>query len=277
MNCISCGATIDLNSTQKYVKCTYCGVSNANFTPFEIVDLHFDRTNIEPNDYEKLALLFKLKEYTKLKFLAESIIEKNPISWVGLVYLALADFWTGLDDFEHLASVSVSLDKARILSDNNEFVVDACSKISNDIIVCACKNEIYGDDLINALNAFQCALKICSIDESTKKNMLDYCERVFVYIEGKLQDLLSKNKKDYDPPLTMLNNLFALMEITKNLKYAEFCYLHCPFHIAKNSSKSYFNSMKEKFQSIEIVLKSNNSLIVGKSIKFNLFGKMIIE
>ena len=191
MNCRNCGANLDLNTSNKYITCNYCSTANSNYSPFEDVDsLIVVSKNKDLDILKNVVLSFKLKEYEEVIDLADNILRENPSSWVAMTYKALSLFWLGSDNFSHLNDVSTLLEKAKILSDNNEFVIDAVQAIANDAVVLACKNELYGDDLINSLDAFSFCKGLISLKVDSIEKMNDYCNRSFEKIKSSLEQFM---------------------------------------------------------------------------------------
>jgi len=277
VNCLNCGAPISYSTTSKYIKCEYCKSLNSNFSSLDKIDELIKDTDFQ-NDYIKeIQINHQLKDYSALKNVCEKILLESPNSWVALTYNAVSCFWLGYDDFIHLETVKRYLLKAKILSNNNELVVDTTNKIANDIILLGCKNSCKGDEFKKAIQAFNVSLEISQLDDETKNTLNKYLQSAFDYQKEKLSDLLQKNKVDYDPPYVSIQNLFEICRLSNVKEHYEFYYLHLKIHLSKNKTKSYYTELFNTFQNIEKYLYEQKSDVVGKNITFNLFGKITVK
>ena len=90
-----------------------------------------------------------------------------------------------------------------------------------------------------------------------------------------LSALLKKNKKDYEPPLVNINSLYDLFQLYQYNDLGEFLYLHLKILIDKSRSKSYHKELCNKLENVEGVLIKIENKVVGKRIKFSIFGMSI--
>ncbi len=277
ITCINCGANLNVDTLSKYVKCDYCKTFNSNFSAFDKVESLMIKTDKNVDVYKNLYLSFKLKDYPNVKKISNNILNENPNSWIALTYLSIAEFWLGYDDFKHLENLYDLIEKAKLLSDNNELVVDAANKIANNIVVLGTKNCIYGNEIKNALFAFKIARKMSILDPESEECLKKYLLKAFEYLKNQLNNLLEKNKKDYDPPYISLMNIFEFGSFYNNKEVLEYFYLHAKIHLEKGKSKSYYNELLNKLKKVEAILKSLNSDVIGKNISFSFFGKISIE
>jgi len=277
ISCINCGANLNVDTLSKYIKCDYCKTFNSNFSAFDKVDSLLVKTDKNEDVYKNLNLSFKLKDYSDVKKISNNILNENPNSWIALTYLSIAEFWLGYDDFKHLENLYGLIEKAKLLSNNNELVVDAANKIANDIIVFGTKNRFYGDEIKNALFAFKIARKMSTLDPESEECLKIYLLKAFEYQKNQLEKLLAKNKKDYDPPYISLTNIFEFGSFYNNKEILEYFYLHAKIHLEKGKSKSYYNELLNKLKNVEDILKSLNSEVIGKNISFSFFGEISIK
>ncbi|MBN1638820.1 MAG: hypothetical protein JW866_07625 [Ignavibacteriales bacterium] len=271
-NCINCGASLKLDSHDKYIKCDYCQSYNSNFSSFDNIDLYLKNCDKSNNIFFDLQTAYKKDDFNKVKEISLSILTNSPESWIALTYLSIADFWLGYDDFSHVENIYGNLLLALKYSDNNEFVVDVSNKISNDIVVLGAKNQCYGEEFQHSINAFKIAQKISNFNDEAKKCIENYLNKAFQYQKVKLENLLNKNKKDYDPPYVSINALFNICYFIENKEILEFLYIHTKIHLDKGKTKSYFEILKNNLIQIENKLKLHKSKLVDKSISIGSNG-----
>lgn len=277
INCLNCDAPITIISNSKYIKCEYCKSLNSNFSSLDNIDDLLKETDSSENPINDILINYKLKDYNSLRKICQTILNNNPDSWVALIYNAVADFWLGYDDFSHLDAVKKSILKAKLLSKENELVIDTANKIANNIVLLGAKNDEYGEDFQNAIRAFYIAFDISLFDDDTKTTLYNYLHKSFIYQKNKLNDLLNKSKSDYDPPYISLQNLYEICKLTNTKEYYEYYYLHSKIHIKKCKSKSYYDDFMNNVKNIEKQLIEMKSDVVGKCITFNFLGKIIIK
>jgi hypothetical protein len=248
LNCLNCGAPLENDYSSKYIKCKYCKTINSNFTPIERIDDLLKDTN-EPTDLIKsLQMSYKLKDYETMKTICMEILNKNHNSWVAFTYLAVSEFWLGYDDYRHIDKVKEIILKAKILSNENELVIDIADKIANNIILLASKNEVYGEEFQDAIYAINIAREISSLDTETIETLNKYLEESFIYQYNNLNSMLIRDKIDYDPPYISLQNIYELCLISNKLEFLEFFYLHAKVHLSNGKTKSYYNDLFEQFR-----------------------------
>jgi len=270
MNCINCGADLDINIHDEYIRCEYCKTLVGNYAPFEKIEFVLDKSSDrDARIVESLLLSFRIRDYEDILKSSQQMLNNYPDSWLALTYQAIALFWLGYDNFTHLDEVLKLLNKANILSNNNQFVLQAIDIIANDLVVIAAKNEIYGDDLENSLYAFFIMSSLTSVKADSKKIMLDYCQKAFLRYQNNFENLIKRDKNNYDPPITGLNNIYSMAYLLDNQDMYEYFYLHGKFHLSKNKSKSYYSDLQNKINRTEIVLNDKESPIVGKIINLN--------
>ncbi len=277
ISCVNCGASLNSDTSAKYIKCEYCKSLNSNFSAFNNIEALLTASDTGDDVYKDLQLSYKLQDYPSVKGICEKLLGKTPNSWIALTYLSIAEFWLGYDDFDHLDRIHKYLEKAKLISNNNELPVDAANKIANNIIVLGAKNKTYGDDLKNAISAFKIAHKLSSIDAESEECLLKYVNQAFDYQKNNLDSLITKNKKDYDPPYISLMNVYELMCLSNRKDISEYFYLHSKIHLSKGQTKSYFNDLLKKTKDTESKLRTMGSDVVGKSLSFNFMGKLIIK
>lgn len=279
VKCTNCGANIDNAGTDRFIKCEYCGSSFGNFTPFGEFDIVASR--VEHNDSDTLKLLalsFKMKDYDDVLKLSDRLLEKNLCDWIALTYKGIALFWLGYDNFFHLDDILKLLSKAKTLSNNNEFVLNAIDNIANDTIIFAAKNEIVGKDLENSLRAINTSKQLTKLRDESVTCMTNYCTRAFDQYKMNFEHLIKRDKKNFDPPITALRNIYEIAILTNDQTILESFYLYATFHLSKNGTKSYFNDLSDKLATVENILKGMHSQILGKKIQFtNFLEKMIIK
>ena len=284
--CLNCGANLDLSSNTKYVKCGYCGTVVANYTPFERIETitaaqcasssASDGIGDE-GSVKMMVVAFRMKDYAELLRCAESTLKKAPDSWIARTYCAIAQFWLGTDDFTHLPKIVKTVSIARELSRDNEFVLQACESIAHDMIVLAAKNEPHGEQLEGAIRAIRTSALIYPSSPESSVILSGYCARVHQFYSQYFDDLIKKNKKDYDPPGSSIARLGELAIATENLALLEAFYLHGHVHLPKSSTKSYHADLKQELTRTEELLRKKGSQLVGKRITFGMFGSMSIK
>jgi len=276
-DCANCGAPLNRNSSDKYITCDYCKAENANFSTFEELDLSKFSSTQGADIYKNLALAFKLNDFANVRTLSNSILSSDYSSWIAVTYLALSEFWLGFDDFSHVPVVLGHLEKARLLSDNNEFVVDAGAKIGNNLVLLGVKNDHFGTGLRNSVNAFIAAQSLIGIDGHAKEVLDAYVKKAYSFQLEKLSGLMEKGKADYDPPYLAVQLLFDLAKLVDSVEIFETFYLHGKVHSVKNFTKSYASDLAENLRVAEKRLQKAGSAMVGKSISFSIFGKVQIK
>lgn len=270
MNCIKCSADLHINTHDLYVRCECCGTIIGNYTSFENIEFVLDKSSgRDVRIVESLLLSFKIRDYEDVLKSSQQILHNYPDSWLALTYQAVALFWLGYDNFTHLNDVLKLLNKAKILSNNNEFVLQAIELIANDLVVIASKNEIYGEDLENSLYAFFIVSSLTSVKAESKQIMLDYCQKAFMRYQNNFENLIKRDKKNYDPPITGLNNIYSMACLLDSQEMYEYFYLHGKFHLSNNKSKSYYSDLQNKIYQTEKVLNEKKSPVVGKIINLD--------
>jgi hypothetical protein len=272
--CSNCGAPLNSSKNNRFVVCDYCTTANSNFSTFEDYSIVKKAKSKLPDEINDIMIAYKLKEYDDVKRLCLKILDSDPHEWMALTYLAISSFWLGKDDYSHLDDVKKKIDKAMMLSENNEFVFDASSKIANHIIAFCIKNKVYGEDFKIAITAFGQARELCELEQESLETINKYCITAYEYQMKKLEDIASKAKSDYDPPYVSIDNIGSIVDFTKDTIILENYYLHGMLHYEKNKTKSYASSLLTKLLGIEEVLRSKGSLIPGKRITFTMFGKI---
>lgn len=270
MNCINCGADLNINTHDEYVRCEYCETIIGNYTPFENIEFVIDKSSDrDARIVESLLLSFKIRDYEDVLKSSRQILHNYPNSWLALTYQAIALFWLGYDNFTHLDDVLKSLNKARVLSNNDDFVLQAINVIANDLVIVASKNEIYGEDLENSLYAFFIVSSLTSVKAESKQIMLNYCQKAFMRYQNNSENLIKRDKKGYDPPITGLNNIYSMACLLDSQEMYEYFYLHGKFHLSKNKSKSYYSALQDKIIQTERILNEKKSSVVGKIINLD--------
>ena len=275
LNCVNCGGNINATSLTKYIICEYCGSRNSNFLINVKNSINTIENNISSDEFDSLNNEYNFKDYESTIILAKKILDKNQNSWIALTYLAISEFWMGTDDFSHLDRVKKYITKAKIISDNNEIVLDTANQISNNCVILGVKNKYYGEELKSAIYAFNSAVEISTLDETSQKILEEYIKEAYFYQKDILSKLLKKNKKDYEPPLVNINCLYDLFKLHQFEDMGEFLYLHLKILIEKSKSKSYYKELCTKLENIESTLIKMENKIVGKSIKFSIFGMSV--
>jgi|JI10StandDraft_1071094.scaffolds.fasta_scaffold76881_2 hypothetical protein len=275
--CLNCGANLDISTPEDYIKCSYCGSVLANYGSFKNLQQRLADSS-SPDDLSQMAQLLLVKDYEGLQQLAEKVLKSNPLSVVAMVYRAIAFFWLGYDNFSHLDEILTILNKAQTLSDNNEIVVRAREAICNDIVVLAAKNEIYGDDLVVSLRALKIASQMSALKKESQEALKSYCTKAFERYKANLEELVLKQKKDYDPPSQSIMNLLDMVDYFETDQgKLEFIYLHSEYHLSKNKSKSYHEKLSMKLGSVAKLLEKMRSDVKDKRLTFNFLGKLTVK
>lgn len=275
--CLNCGASLDISTVEDYVKCNYCQSVLANYRSFKNLQA-LSLSSSDSSEIETMAKLLEINDYEALLQSAEAQLNKQPLSYVAMTYKAIALFWLGYDNFSHLQIIFDILAKAVQVSENNEIVVRAREALCNDIIVLAAKNEIYGDDLVVSLRAFEIATQLSKLKARSEEVLKDYCNKAYHRYKSNLEELILKQKKDYDPPAQAIINLTQMAKYFSGEKECiEFIYLHGKHHLQKNQSKSYYASVKALVDQLGASLTALKSDVVGKSLTFNFLGKLVVK
>jgi hypothetical protein len=271
MECVSCGASVEItNDLEKFVKCGYCGTSNANFKSFENITSIKNNYSEEDIDSELLdGIVYNLQhhDYKEVHNLALKYKNKKPNSWIALTYLALSEFWLGANDFTHLSNVFLNLNKAQEISDNNELVLDAFEKIINDTAVIASKNKHYGPELEASLTAFELILKKNLLSEESHKLFIDYLHKAVGFMKEEASAALKKDKDNFDTKSSRIQSLYRISLIQQDIETTAFCYFILEIHVRRNQSKSYIKSIEQSSQELKLILEEAEFDIKGDALK----------
>jgi len=281
MECVNCGGSLDFDNNSKYIKCKYCRTLNSNFQPLGSLDefkVMLNDIGIDENELVNTINLFDDKDYDGLLSYTDRILRDKPTAWFPLIYRSVSLFWLGYDNFNHIDSIFTTINKSIERSKRNELAIDIKDKLVNDIIVLACKNEHYGEDLRISLDVM---LKTINegdiIQQETIDKMNEYCTEAYNKILSHFENIILRDKKEFDPPYLALKNLYKISKITKQITYGEKFYLYSKFHLTKNKNKSYANELNEYITEVTNFLNSQESQVVGKNLTFDFFGKIKIK
>jgi len=280
MNCINCGAALDVSSLQRYIKCQYCGSVVGNFTPFEKADFLTSTSKVKTKEsalLKNIALSFKLKDYEDLLENCNKALDISPDLWFAMTYKAIAIFWLGSDDYEHIESVQKTLDRALILSENNEFVLHAVDSIANSMVVLACKHEIAGSELETALKVFVSAKQMGSLHPETDEKMKEFLDRAYARIKKDIESLVQRDGKSMDIPWTTMNRMIEICHLNETKEILEDCWLFGNWQYEKNKTKSWASTLQKEIEAIKIKLEAGNSDVVNKRITFGFLSGMMIN
>jgi hypothetical protein len=262
MECVSCGASVEItNELDKYVKCSYCDTSNANFKSFESISSIKDKYSEEDIDDELLdGIVYNLQhqDYKEVNNLALKYKNKKPNSWIALTYLALSEFWLGTNDFNHLKKVFLNLNKAQEISNNSELVLDAFEKIANNTAILASKNKCYGPELESSVTAIEIIKDKKILGEAGEDVIKNYLEDAVNFIKDEAKSDISKDTKNFDIKTSRINVLYRIVKITENKEQRILFYLLSLIHINKNKTKSYIKELEKKNEEIKIELEKES-------------------
>ena len=273
--CPSCGANIDLSPQSKYVTCDFCQSKVANFKSFENVEdlLKKCDDNIEVQHLEQISLSMKLHDYKSVLKSADALVAISPKSWAGYTYKGIANFWLGTDNFSHMRNVLIPLEKAKTLSENNEFVIDALDLVSNNLVIEAVKNEPYGTSFDNACNAINAAKELNGLSEESKKNIEEYFDKFYEFSVKTIKGNLKQKNKDYVPMKNLVHSLGVISFISSQNRIGELFYLTSAIFVDKNETNSFSKSFIIKNKKIKEFLKKNGS----NMFENNSFSKVKLE
>lgn len=272
MKCISCGASMTPGGLGSYIKCNYCNT----FTPNKIFLSNLTKSNLEMKQNE-FEVLYEHEDYITLKDVTYSKIRKEPSNWIAYLYLAVAEYWLGKNDFKHLATVLNHLDKALQLS-NNSIVVEYKQSLLNTAVSLASHNKIYGEELTYSLIVFDYIdQNNIEIDEEINLQRISYCNNAVSRLVTNIDQELLNKKNNFDITYINLKNLYRLAHYLNDLKIFEKFYLVAKFHLSKNKTKTYYQEINEHITKASEILRSKNSDVYNKNITFNFFGNLKIN
>jgi len=272
---------MDISTNERYIKCQYCGTVVGNFSPFEKADFLVSSTKIKSKEAAILRIIvlsYKSKDYEELLDNCNKALIDAPDLWFAMTYKAIAMFWLGCDDYEHLDSVRKTLERALILSDNNEFVLHASDSIANSMVVLASKHDISGIELETALRVFVAAQGMGKLHTETIEKMNDFLQRAYLRIKKDINAMVEREGKNMDIPWTTMSRLLEISHLSnENNDILNDCWLFGNWQYEKNKNKSWAKSLLAELEKIRIKLEKSGSDIVNKRITFGFLSGMIIQ
>lgn len=270
MKCKNCGSALNVVQIEPILRCDYCGTYSPNSLGFQLTSAQ----NESYGDYEILELN---EDFIKLKEKSNDELKKDARNWIAYLYNGISEFWLGTNDFKHLRTALSNFDKAYQISNDDRIILKKSAFIFSAVSL-ASSNKIYGEDLTNAINVFEFAKsQNITLPSAIAIQQKEFCTRALDKLLQSAEQELNLKKKDFDITYINLQNIFKLSNFSGSISGLERFYLYTKLHLQKHKTKSYIPELSTMLTFAEQELTKKGSNIIGKSISFNLFGKLKIE
>lgn len=288
INCLACGANVNVSSGTKFTVCEYCGCE-LHFSPKSaILSDWIDNLKLSEVDKQFLAktcininINMENLLFYKVYDLAYQLIKVVPQRWEGYFYAAVGGFWFGAKNlknpesyFINLKEVFDNLKKCRSLCEDLKPIIEFEHEITENISKVALQisdSGFTGENIRISFQIFQMARDLQSENDVLKTSLNTYCLSLYYWTLKKLEFQYENEGKNYIPPEVYLEYLYYLWKyfgLSQSLtSYVKFAKLY-----VKNSSNSeYIEDVRKKLIDFEEQDIENSSKSVLKKIK-NLFS-----
>ena len=226
MECPRCRKMLEISTSQMYAECASCGAYLATLRPgTEIVSVadHDPKTRQEILRKLRLASIdLENRNYKEALKAYEGILGEFPDTWEAILNKSICIFWLGREDLAHLETVVGLLTKAEALSGGHPRVDAFRETIAYNLAMIGAAEERLGEKIGWTLAVFEISKKIFPDHEQRDQIIKHYCQSCFSEIQARLIEMLGKQGKHFDPPLTELITINSLNKLSPTLEQMKF-------------------------------------------------------